>query len=723
MIVELVGLPGSGKTTFARRLTESEGWVLVSIGGPTELLFYNALFLLHHPMKFLCGLRWLSSHRGHRQLWYLKFVNLFLVHNAKYMKAGRYSRAVIDQGHHQNIISLFDTRVTDALLDSYAQSLPKPDLLCFFRADDETRTKRLTGRGYGARGEFNEDYREAWEEARALHFEHLYISRDSLPFATEEITPDDGEKKLEHIKHTRSWYFVLHGRMPTEKAHGLQIAKTIEALREKDIYAMLWIPRRKNLITTSVGEYYDVRTQFPVRTFCVPDFLHFPISPASFRFWIDALGFFLALAFARVDKSGIFLTRNPELAWLLKIKGASVWYEAHSFPSTKAWLLKFFLAHVDGIVANSQGTAHAFTGQGFKNVHVVRNGVDIMSFFDIPGKEGAHRFFGEEPPKNKTTIMYVGTFYAWKGVPFLLETWRKHFSERDDLRLVLVGGSEEDLKKYGGIEAYRGAKNIELVPHVSTHAVPFRLATADILVLPNVPTTEESIHYTSPIKLFEYMTSERPIVAADLPSIREILNDEAGIFFRAGNSDALANAITTTLQNPDDAKLRASCARNEVLKYTWAGRAQLLLNIVRGQSHNRVSTHAQFLKTITAGVCMALLYLTLIYALTTYLRLWYVLSVTVAYVVIFVTNFLLLKLIFVGGGRKIAHELSRYALLVFVNFFLNELATYVLVEKLDMWYMLAQLLIVGTLAIMNFFVYRSSVFQTIRLKENSSITP
>src|SRR3989338_1735816 len=140
MIIELIGLPGAGKTTFAKHLAEGGEWSLVKVGGKSELLFYNALFLLFR-------------HIGRRELRYTKFVNLFLVHNAKYMKAGKYPRAVIDQGHHQNVIALFDERVADGVIDRYAHSLPKPDLLVFFAASDEVRTKRLSGRGYGARDE------------------------------------------------------------------------------------------------------------------------------------------------------------------------------------------------------------------------------------------------------------------------------------------------------------------------------------------------------------------------------------------------------------------------------------------------------------------------------------------------------------------------------------------------------------------------------------------
>src|SRR3989344_4218701 len=100
MIIEFVGLPGSGKSTFAKRLAEHGSWKLVSVSGRAELVFYNVLFLFWHPISFVQGISWFWRYRGLRELWYTKFANLFLVHNAKYMKARRYPRAIIDQGHH-----------------------------------------------------------------------------------------------------------------------------------------------------------------------------------------------------------------------------------------------------------------------------------------------------------------------------------------------------------------------------------------------------------------------------------------------------------------------------------------------------------------------------------------------------------------------------------------------------------------------------------------------
>ena len=83
------------------------------------------------------------------------------------------------------------------------------------------------------------------------------------------------------------------------------------------------------------------------------------------------------------------------------------------------------------------------------------------------------------------------------------------------------------------------------VPH---KAVPFHLAAGNLIALPNSAEQEISARYTSPLKLFEAMASNRPIVASDLTSLREVLTDDKNaVLVPPDDKHALAVAIAIGL--------------------------------------------------------------------------------------------------------------------------------------------------------------------------------
>jgi glycosyltransferase involved in cell wall biosynthesis len=106
--------------------------------------------------------------------------------------------------------------------------------------------------------------------------------------------------------------------------------------------------------------------------------------------------------------------------------------------------------------------------------------------------------------------------------------------------------------------------------------VPDHLARCMILVLPN-PASAISSRFTSPLKLFEYMAAGRAIVASDLPSIREVVRDNAqALLVAPGSPEALGEAIQKLIEDRALAEKVARSAYAEAPKYTWGRRAEKL---------------------------------------------------------------------------------------------------------------------------------------------------
>lgn len=183
----------------------------------------------------------------------------------------------------------------------------------------------------------------------------------------------------------------------------------------------------------------------------------------------------------------------------------------------------------------------------------------------------------------KKTIYYVGQLHPWKGVNVLIRAM-KHV---EGAQLVIVGGITgeggvdryaDELKKLAEKEEVRDKIFFQgFVPYEKTRDC---LAKARVLVIP-LPNNMQARYFTSPLKLFEYMASKRPIVATDLPSIQEILRDgENAILVEPDDPEALARGIKKVLNNPALARQISERAYLDVQRYSWDHRAKEILEFI-----------------------------------------------------------------------------------------------------------------------------------------------
>ncbi|MEK7072214.1 MAG: glycosyltransferase, partial [Patescibacteria group bacterium] len=206
---------------------------------------------------------------------------------------------------------------------------------------------------------------------------------------------------------------------------------------------------------------------------------------------------------------------------------------------------------------------------------VAPDAVDLDQFLDI--KESKEELRQKlNLPINKNIIVYTGHLYKWKGVQTLAEA--SSFLTDHEL-VVIIGGTDKDILDFKNKN--KDLRNILIIGHLPQYLIPSYLKAADVLVLPNSAKSTISSTYTSPLKLFEYMASQRPIIASDLPSIREILNNGNSVLVEPDNSKKMAENIMLILQNSLLSDKISKQSYNDVQKYSWSKRANSIVNFIK----------------------------------------------------------------------------------------------------------------------------------------------
>lgn len=181
-------------------------------------------------------------------------------------------------------------------------------------------------------------------------------------------------------------------------------------------------------------------------------------------------------------------------------------------------------------------------------------------------------------------VGYVGHLYKGKGVEVI-----EHIAGRmEDIDFHIIGGYAEDLQRW---KTKISCNNVYFHGFIERNMVQNYIDSMDICLLPNqkyIKCVSESnknftniSDYTSPLKLFEYMAHEKPIIASDLPAIREILNKDNSILVKYNDYNGWIDAINKLRSNEIREKI-SKCAYSDFIKYyTWEKRAE---NVLRGIS-------------------------------------------------------------------------------------------------------------------------------------------
>ncbi|MBU4370179.1 glycosyltransferase [Candidatus Parcubacteria bacterium] len=179
-------------------------------------------------------------------------------------------------------------------------------------------------------------------------------------------------------------------------------------------------------------------------------------------------------------------------------------------------------------------------------------------------------------------VGYVG-FYKTMGMAKGLDTMIKSLSLIPDkeIKMVFVGGRVKEIEEYKNFAEKKGvADRVIFVPVMSTEKIALYEKAMDMLVIP-YPNEPHFRDWGFPMKAYEYMASQKPIIYSDLPIISEMLSNCA-ISFKAGDANDLAEKILFCKNNQTSGEELANKAYKKVVNYTWDKRAEGIIAFLKG---------------------------------------------------------------------------------------------------------------------------------------------
>lgn len=373
--------------------------------------------------------------------------------------------------------------------------------------------------------------------------------------------------------------YLANIRLPTEKAHGVQIMHTAAAFVQMGVELELVIPTRNNPLIGDPFSFYDLPQTFTITQVRVPDTVRFGRLGFHLQSLLCAIQFYRHLKKYRPD---YVYTRDHVGVLAAKFARIPVAWELHT--NKTSWLARLAFRSAERVVTISGGLRDHGRELGVpaEKIHVAPDAVALQRFENLPTRDVVRSELGLPP--TVPIVGYVGKYRTMaedKGVDALIEAFREVKAQIPDARLLLVGiGAAERPEVEKALEMARVApESVSIVGHVPHARIPAYLRAASVLVMA-YPAKLHYTRYMSPIKLFEYMASGTPIVSTDLPSVREIVDESMAVLVPADGALSLARGILELLRDKDLSERIAKKARQEVEKYTYQSRAQGILDFL-----------------------------------------------------------------------------------------------------------------------------------------------
>jgi len=334
-----------------------------------------------------------------------------------------------------------------------------------------------------------------------------------------------------------------------------------------------------DLATYPLGQDMEITGLRIFRSLRVPGITTVKVGPSIGKLFLDFFLFFTVVKLLFKNRYDVIHTHEEAVFWGVMLR--KLWrvphiYDMHSSLPQQfknfnivhaAWIHKIFqafenfaLQSSDAIIAICPYLKEHVVESGIKSkVFVIENTPESEAV--LPGEQNTRKELPSFP--DKKVVLYAGTFEHYQGLDLLLESIPLVAQQKPDVLFLLIGGVAKLTEFYQDkarklmIESY--VRFMEKIPAAD---VRHFLEMADVLVSPRKSGTN------TPLKIYSYLRSGKPIVATNLVTHTQVLTSEISVLTDP-NPKSFAAGIIRAMEDPEIPNLVKRARRVAEEKYSY----------------------------------------------------------------------------------------------------------------------------------------------------------
>ena len=352
---------------------------------------------------------------------------------------------------------------------------------------------------------------------------------------------------------------------------GAALSETLEGLKVRR-YQYFW-PQSKEFLANGTGILPNIRSGFmgkiqaPTLMAANAAFLRKLIAKEKFdvvhSHWLVPSGLNAAIAGAGKSVPHVVTIHSSDLHLLRQVPGGKQ-------------MVRYVLSRTDSLFVVSSFLHRMLQDLLGEEIEATVLPMGVFTDQFAPADPKPKR---PEKWQGKRMILYVGKLIHVKGVSYLLKAFAKVKQTQPDTALVLVGGGDldETLKAEARKLQLEDVHFLGPQPHSEVVSL---LRQAEFSVVSSI-VTETGETEGLPVVILEAMASGRPVVACDVGSLGDVVQDgQNGFLVQQQNPDSLAEGMIKALQSKNWEQLAVN-AMETVHRFDWSQIAKRYAQVYR----------------------------------------------------------------------------------------------------------------------------------------------